>query len=221
VLAIVSHDLRNHLGVIGTGAHLLARKVLALPQRDELARPIQAIVRVTDSMLHLLGDLLDLGLLQAGKLSLDVRSVPLEPLLEEAAHGHELVADAKGIRLTTQFAVRDVMVLGDRDRILQVLANLLSNAIKFTPAGGSVVIHSEIQNADVQVAVIDTGPGIPDGEIDAIFEPYRSISRQGQGGAGLGLYIAKGIVHRHGGRMWVVSRVGKGTTFCFTLPRQQ
>ncbi len=219
VLAIVSHDLRNHLGVIGTGSRLLARKARGLPEAKELTKPIETIQRVTDSMQHLVGDLVDLASLQAGKLSLDLRPVAIDPLLDEAFHGHELIADAKGVRLTTHLAAHDVAVNADRDRILQALANLLGNAIKFTPSGGAVVIRSHSADNEVQVAVSDTGPGIPDAELDAIFEPYRSIQRQGQSGAGLGLYIAKGIVERHGGRLWVVSQVGEGSTFVFTLPR--
>jgi signal transduction histidine kinase len=112
-----------------------------------------------------------------------------------------------------------VTVLADRARILQVLSNLLSNAIKFTPPGGLVTVRSEARDGDVQIAVSDTGPGIPDGEIETIFEAYRSIQRQGQGGTGLGLSIARSIVQRHRGRMWVVSQVSEGTTFYFTLPR--
>jgi signal transduction histidine kinase len=218
VLAIVSHDLRNDLAVIGTGSHLLAEKARTL-HADQLDKPIQAIQRVTQSMQHLLGDLLDMASLQAGKFSFDVRRVPVEALLEEAAQGHELVANAKGLRLVTELATRDVTVLADRARILQVLSNLLSNAIKFTPPGGLVTVRSEARDGDVQIAVSDTGSGIPDGEIEMIFEAYRSIQRQGQGGTGLGLSIARGIVQRHRGRMWVVSQVSEGTTFYFTLPR--
>ena len=106
----------------------------------------------------------------------------------------------------------------DRRRILQVLGNLLGNAIKFGEAGDSVTLRAEVRDRDVVVGVSDTGPGIPADALHDIFDPYRTVAGQSQAGTGLGLYISRGIVERHGARLWVESDVGIGTTFYFTLP---
>ena len=108
----------------------------------------------------------------------------------------------------------------DRDRVLQVLGNLLGNAFKFCDPGDTVTLRAELREKDVLIAVGDTGPGISREELPTIFEAYRTIERPGKGGGtGLGLYITKGIVERHGGRIWVDSEAGTGSTFFFTLPR--
>jgi signal transduction histidine kinase len=99
------------------------------------------------------------------------------------------------------------------------LANLLGNAIKFCEAGDTIVLRAETRDGDLLVAVSDRGPGIPADERQRIFEPYRTIERDGKTGTGPGLYITKGTVERHGGHIWVESEVGAGTTFFFPLPR--
>lgn len=142
----------------------------------------------------------------------------------ELASGRELSGSraagaAKGVSLRGPAITEGVSVLADRRRLLQVMANVVGNAIKFTPAGGVITIGAEVHPAEVIVSVRDTGPGIPAEQRTEIFEPYRTIRREGTTGTGLGLYIAKGIVSRHGGRMWVESEVGGGSTFFFTLPR--
>ena len=109
-------------------------------------------------------------------------------------------------------------VLCDRERILQVLGNLVGNAIKFTPNGGTITVHAEPAEGHVLVSVADTGPGIPDEYVPHIFERYWKGKREGRSGTGLGLYIAKGIVDAHGGRIWLESKVGVGSTFFFTIP---
>ena len=129
---------------------------------------------------------------------------------------------AEAYRLLTPAERFDAAVMAfTRDRILQVLANLLGNAIKFCKAGDAVTLRAEARDKEVLVSVIDTGPGIPENELPNIFEAYRTFERAGDAtrGTGLGLYIAKGIVERHRGRLWVESEVGVGTTFSFTLPR--
>ncbi len=218
VLAIVSHDLRNQLGVVSMGATLLSRKASALDGAD-VQKPIETILRTATSMQHLLGDLLDMASIQAGRLSLERQPTEIKPILLESYERHEPMARAKGLRLGADVAVDGITVSCDRDRILQVLANLLGNALKFCAAGDTVTLEAEAREADVLTAVTDTGPGIPPDELLSIFEPYRTIRRQGKAGTGLGLYITKGIVERHGGRIWVESKVGAGTTFFFTLPR--
>ena len=220
VLAIVSHDLRNQLGVVSMGANLLSRKASAL-DGPELEKPIETIQRTANSMQHLVGDLLDMASIQAGRLSFERQPTKIRPILQESCEQLEPMARDKSLSLSADLAVDAIEVLCDRDRILQVLANLLGNAIKFCEAGDAVTLRAEARDGDVLIAVSDTGPGIPRDELQSIFEAYRTIERQGQGksGTGLGLYITKGIVQRHGGHIWVESELGVGTTFFFTLPR--
>lgn len=218
VLAIVSHDLRNQLGVVAMGANVLARKASALDSMD-IKKPIDTIQRTANSMEHLVGDLLDMASIQAGRLAFERQTVELKPILMESHESHEPIARAQELRLVSDLPVDGVNVLCDRDRILQVLANLLGNAIKFCEPGDTITLRAEARDGEVRIAVSDTGPGIPAEELGRIFEPYRTIEREGKGGTGLGLYITKGIVQRHGGRIWVESTVGAGTTFFFTLPR--
>jgi signal transduction histidine kinase len=176
--------------------------------------------RTAKSMQHLLGDLLDMASIQAGRLSIEQHAVDLGPMLVEACDSQQAMARAKGLVVLSEFAVDGLPVMCDRGRILQVLANLLGNAIKFCEAGDSVTCRAGVRDGEVLVAVSDTGPGIPAEQLESIFEPYRTVQpRDGASGTGLGLYITKGIVERHGGRMWVESEVGVGSTFFFTLLR--
>jgi signal transduction histidine kinase len=109
-------------------------------------------------------------------------------------------------------------VLADRDRVVQVLSNLLGNAHKFTPDGGAIGVRAEALDGEVGIHVRDSGVGIAAEHLPRIFDPYWTRPNNGQRGTGLGLAIARGIVQAHGGRIWVESRVGDGSTFSFTLP---
>lgn len=219
VLAVVSHDLRNQLGVVKMGTHLLARKLEATADKNEFHRPIDTIERTADSMQRLVTDLLDMAALQAGKLTVEPQPLVVADILEEACRSQQLIAAAKGVKLTVHSVAVDVRIMADRERLLQALANLLGNAIKFTDQGGSVTLRANAGDEDVTIAVDDTGTGIPTEHLDRIFDPYQSLQRTEQRGTGLGLYISKGIVVRHGGRLEVESTVGKGSTFMITLPR--
>jgi signal transduction histidine kinase len=219
VLAIVSHDLRNQLGVVKMGIHLLARKVETAAEKNELRKPIDTIDRTADSMQHLVTDLVDMAALQAGKLAVELQPLVVAEILEQVGHSHELIAAAKDVKLTVHPIAADVRVMADRERLLQVLANLLGNAIKFTNAGGSVTLRASAGDKDVTIAVVDTGTGIPAEHLDRIFDPYQSLQQTEQRGTGLGLYISKGIVLHHGGHLGVESTVGTGSTFTITLPR--
>jgi signal transduction histidine kinase len=219
ILAVVSHDLRNQLGVISMGAHLLGMSAGTLKNTDAIGRPVETIQRTASTMQHLVGDLLDMASIQAGQLSIEPEPVALKPLIIETCENHEAIAQAKGVRLRTSVPFDDVEILCDRRRILQVLENLVGNAIKFSEAGDAVTLHGEVQERTVLVAVTDTGPGIPSDARQSIFEPYRTMDGQARSGTGLGLYITRGIIERHGGQIWVKSEVGAGSTFFFTLPR--
>jgi two-component system, chemotaxis family, sensor kinase Cph1 len=139
-------------------------------------------------------------------------------LIHEAAQALEPLAAAHTLRLEVDLPSLLPSILGDRQRILQVLTNLVGNAIKFTEKGGQVRIEARRMDDAVCCSVADTGVGIPADQVDHVFERYWKGKAEGREGTGLGLYIAKGIVEAHGGRIWVESRVGQGSRFSFTVP---
>lgn len=216
ILAIVSHDLRNPLGAIQTSAQVLLRS----SPEPRAARQVATIQRAAARMDRLIGDLVDMASLQAGRLALELRPTAAAALVEDAIQLHEAVAQEKGVALRREPGAGpgDVTVLCDRERISQVFANLLGNALKFCRGGDSVTIAAAAEEREARFAVADTGPGIAPEDVDRVFLPYWSASRYARQGTGLGLHISKGIVEAHGGRIWVESRPGAGATFQFTLP---
>jgi signal transduction histidine kinase len=222
VLAVVSHDLRNQLGVLTTAARVLERHADAsgVAEGGDARKTIDRMQRTTAGMQRLVDDLLDMSSIQAGRLSLNRTAQALRPVLKEACESFQAVAHEKGVRLTIPPHVSDdIRVVCDCDRILQALGNLLGNAVKYCKAGDEVTLDAREDATDVVVSVRDTGPGIPADEVETIFDAYRTMERRGTTGTGLGLYITKRIVERHGGRLWVESQPGIGSTFSFTLPR--
>jgi len=219
MLAIVSHDLKNPLGAISLSATLLQREASASGSDDKKTRrQIETIQRSASRMEDLIADLLDVGSLQAGRLSIDPRATDPAELMREAVETSEPVARAKGIDLRMTETPRDVAVTADRRRMSQVFGNLIGNAIKFCGAGEQVSVSARVAGDDVVFEVADTGPGIQPDEVAHLFEPYWSAARHAKRGTGLGLFIAKGIVEAHRGRIWVESVPGKGSQFYFTLP---
>ncbi|WP_437571196.1 sensor histidine kinase [Sorangium sp. So ce542] len=218
LVAVVSHDLKSPLATIVMNTSLLRRKLPSSDEAADLRRPVERIQKSADRMNRLIRDLLDLARLEGGHIS--VQPVPhdvavllgdaLELLREEAAE--------KSLRLELGVELGVERALCDRERILQVIANLVGNAIKFTPAGGEVAVRAEPWGREVRVSVRDTGPGIPEDQRARIFERYWQAKETAHKGTGLGLSIAKALVEVHGGRIWVESKVGEGSTFFFTLP---
>jgi signal transduction histidine kinase len=217
VLAIVSHDLRNPLGAAKLAADMVMKRA---QQQSEplLAKQAQTIQRAAVRMERLIGDLLDMSSIHVGKLSIDRRPRAADGLLREAAEIHEPIAAEHGIEFTVERPVADLQVLCDRERILQVFSNLLGNSFKFCAAGARVTLRSQRDGDDIRFEVADTGPGIPPDEQRHIFEPYWSAERDGKKGTGLGLFITHGVIEAHGGKIWLQSEPGEGTTFFFTLP---
>ena len=215
ILAVVSHDLRDPLGTIDLANTLLLRNH-AVREDPHARRQIEVIHRGTQRAVRLVGDLLDVASIQAGKLSLQVAARELRPLLDETVEAYEPLAREKGVRLRWELGSEGTWVRCDGDRLRQVLANLMGNALRFTPAGGEIVVRADVEGGEARLSVADTGPGIVPEEREHIFDLYWK-SRRPEGGTGLGLFIARGIVESHGGQMWVESQPGQGSRFTFTL----
>lgn len=220
LLAIVAHDLRNPLAATITGATLLLNSDAA--SDATVRRRAEAILRAAGRMDRLISDLLDTANIHRGHLSMERRLQPLASIVTEAVDVHQPAAAEKGVHLTMQIDLGNAECLCDRDRILQVLANLIGNAIKFCRAGDSVGLRAGIVDGAALIEVADTGPGISANDLPRIFEPYWSSQRggtdSGERSTGLGLFISKGIVEGHGGRLSAQSTPGEGTAFRLTLP---
>ena len=222
-LSHVSHELRTPLTCIHQFVTILLDG-LAGNVSEEQREHLKTVLRSTQQLHTMIGDLLEASRAESGKVSLDKRCVPMDSLVRQAASMLQASAQAKHVGLEAAVDARIPMVYADPDRVLQVLTNLIDNAIKFTPADGSVLVRASLASSDpdfVYVSVTDTGRGIsPEAKL-LIFERLYQDTNVGDGsrkGLGLGLYIAKELVRLHGGRIWVESEPGHGCMFSFTLP---
>jgi PAS domain S-box-containing protein len=218
-LSVLSHELRTPLTPILGFTQLLQRGQVPA---DRLRLAIETIDRNARVQARLVEDLLDVSRILSGKLSVEVTSVDPAQMVETAAASARPAAEAKGLTLTVTVAPAVGPVLGDADRLRQVVDNLLANAIKFTPAGGRIDVALEREGEEARITVADTGAGIPAGFLPHIFERFRqadSTTTRAYGGLGLGLAIAQHLVERHGGRIAVESAgEGRGATFRVWLP---
>ena len=221
-LAAMSHELRTPLNaVIGFSEVLLERMFGDLnPKQEEYLHDIVSSGR---HLLSLINDILDLAKVEAGRMELELASFSLPDALDNALILIRERAARHGITVGCSVDVRIDRVTADERKFKQIVLNLLSNAIKFTPEGGRVDVTATPADGMVEVAVSDTGIGIAPEDQEAIFEEFRQVgndvSRKREG-TGLGLPLARKFVELHGGRIWVKSRVGAGSTFTFTLPLQ-
>jgi signal transduction histidine kinase len=218
-LASMSHELRTPLNaVIGFSEVLLERMFGDLNDRQE--EYLRDIWSSGKHLLELLNEILDLSKVEAGQMTLE----PTEFSLQEAlGHGLALVrerAARHGIRLGLEVAPEVGLVRADELRMKQVIVNLLSNAVKFTPDGGRVEVRARTEGSEVLVTVADTGTGVAAGDRERIFESFQQGGRRASTteGTGLGLTLSKRIVELHGGRIWVESELGVGSTFGFAIP---
>ena len=220
ILNIVSHDLRNPLANILMTAAMLGMQLQPTTEDNRfLLKQAGIIKRSAGRMNELIEDLLSLAKIDAGHLAPVKRSCPLDEVLDEVDETFRLLAEAKSIRFDVRRVDRPLQVDCDRGQILRVMSNLIGNAIKFTPEKGLIQISAQkMENNEVRFAVSDTGPGIARPDIPHVFDRYWQAKSTAHQGTGLGLSIAKAIVEAHGGRIWVESQLGKGSTFFFTLP---
>jgi signal transduction histidine kinase len=179
------------------------------------------IQRAAARMNRMIGDLLDLVSLRAGRLAIERRPCAPAELAREALEAAQSMATERGCALRAELEDALPEVSCDRGRVLQILSNLLGNAIKVTPAGGEIVLRVCRGGSELLFSVLDPGPGIAAEELPHLFERYRRGSEAGYKGTGLGLYISRGLVEAHRGRIWAESVPGRGSTFTFTLPLEQ
>ncbi|RYZ06092.1 MAG: HAMP domain-containing histidine kinase [Myxococcales bacterium] len=220
-MAMVSHDLRTLLGGIALSTALQMRHAKddeAGRQTVDAARKIQ---RSTARMNRLIGDLIDVTSIEAGRLSMELELRDVVALIRETVEAFQPAASTKGIALEVELAEGTVLARFDHGRILQVLANLLSNAMKFTREGGRISLRVAPAGSDVLFSVSDTGSGIPPDQLEAIFERFWQVKQHDRRGLGLGLFIARCVLDAHGGRVWAESELGRGSRFFFTLPAEK
>lgn len=220
-LGIVSHDLRNLLGGIVMSAELLSKRAPENEDGKQTLVTTTRIQRYAARMNRLIGDLVDVASIDAGKLAITPVPGDATTLIAEAVDTFQAAASEKGISLQTERVVGPLLAEFDHDRMLQVLVNLVANAIKFTPQGGSIRVRGECVGDELQFSISDTGPGIPTSMLAAIFERFWQVGKDDRRGLGLGLYISRCIVEAHGGRIWAESKLGEGTRVCFTLKKQR
>jgi PAS domain S-box-containing protein len=216
VLGIVAHDLRNPLNAILVQSQMLRRRGDEPERRSQ--RPVDAIRRNAARMNRLIEDLLDVTRLEADGLSIEPARVCAGAVVCEAVDNQLPTASSAALDVRLEIA-RDLPdVWADRERLLQVLENLIGNAIKFTESGGRIAVGAENLDGEDVFWVSDTGRGIAAEDLPHVFDRFWQARRSGRRGTGLGLPIVKGLVEAHGGRVWVESTPGCGSTFRFTIP---
>ena len=220
-LASMSHELRTPLNaVIGFSDVLLERMFGELNERQqEYVRDIRDSGR---HLLELINEILDLSKVEAGRMELEPSAVSLPAMLEYALAMVRERAARHGIDVSLEVAPEVGVIWADELKLKQVVLNLLSNAVKFTPDGGSVDVRAGVSGGEAQVVVRDTGVGIDAADHERIFEAFQRGGRESRSeGTGLGLTLSKRIVELHGGRIWMTSRPGAGSTFGFAVPVSQ
>lgn len=217
-VANVSHELRTPLASIKGYSETLLDG--GMDDKGTLKEFLRVIDRHATRMARLIDDLLVLSRLESHQMTIVSAPVDLGELIHATMKGFEKQARDKGIVIVSTLPDGLPKVLGDRDRLEQVMVNLLDNAIKYTPSGGRVSVTAEKTNGAVRVDVRDTGIGIPAGDIPRIFERFYRVDKARSrelGGTGLGLAIVKHIIQGHNGKMHVESSPGKGSTFSFSI----
>jgi signal transduction histidine kinase len=221
-IANVSHDLKTPLTSIQGFARALQDGTAQT--EEELSQAADVIESESERMHRLIQALLTLTKMDAGMAEFDMRPMDVTPLLQAAKHNFTPRAEAMGIQFTTAFTDLPVRIMGDPDRLMQVLDNLLDNALKFTEAGGRVTLTSRAIGGELQIHVMDTGQGISPEEQKRIFERFYQVDKARPGGEvrgyGLGLSISQQIVNAHGGTLSVTSQPGEGSHFVVKIPLQ-
>jgi signal transduction histidine kinase len=218
-LATMSHELRTPLNAIIGFSEVLREQMFGTLNEQQLAY-VDDVLAAGRHLLSLINDVLDLAKIEAGRMELDLGPVSIPEILKSGMTMHGERASRTRIALGLRVEPDDIVVTADARRLRQVVFNLLSNAINFTPPEGRIDLSAELRDGVVEVAVADTGPGIPADDLDRIFEEFDQGSEAARraDGTGLGLPLSRRFVELHGGRLWAESVVGRGSTFRFTVP---
>lgn len=215
MLDMVTHDLRNPLHAIVMSTATMLQVPLTDNQR---AQVIAVMQRSAQSMERLIRDLLDVTRIELGKFVVEHMRLEVHSLLDATRELFEPAAREREISFTCEASPGIPAVIGDRDRLMQVLSNLVGNALKLTPRRGRVSLRARLIDGHVEISVEDTGPGIAPDNLPHLFDRFRQANRTSGDRTGLALAIAKGIVEAHRGRIWAESVPGHGATFYFTVP---
>ena len=228
-VSLASHELRTPLTVINGYLSLLLSGDLGSLDKEQTRSSFLAVLNKvkheTERLTSLVGDLLNVSRIEEGRLKLSFRKVPIVETIDEVISEFKPMAAIKGVRVKVLHNIskrEDILyVMADKDKLKQVFVNLLDNAVKFTESGGEIITEYSVENGQIFIQIKDTGIGIPPNMLPRIFEKFQqaggSFLKENKG-TGLGLFIVKSLVESHKGRIWVDSKVGKGTTFSFTLP---
>jgi signal transduction histidine kinase len=214
VLGVVAHDLRNPLNVVSMTTQLFLD---IEPSGERRVKLLHSMRRAAGQMNRLITDLLEVVRLESGRLGLHLHVVPAADILAQTKEMFEYTAAEHGVAVEIGRVDPALCICADTERVLQVLGNLAGNALKFAGRGGRVRLDVVGAGKHAVFSVADNGPGIPPEEVGRLFDRFWQ-ARTDRRGVGLGLTIARGIVEAHGGRIWVESRVGEGSTFSFTVP---
>jgi light-regulated signal transduction histidine kinase (bacteriophytochrome) len=217
-MAVISHDLRDPLSSLNLNV-LLLKKLLSAEGRTATATAVGSMERAVTQMAGLVKALLDLSALEAGQLTLQLREFDAVDVIRDCVDVLTPIAADKSIGLHVHVPAAPVTIRADRHHLLQVCSNLLGNAIKYTHEGGRVDMRLADSRAAARFEVQDNGPGIPSADLPHVFDRFYRAATAKTRGVGLGLAIAKGVVQAHGGELSVRSEPGKGSTFCFEIPK--
>jgi signal transduction histidine kinase len=216
----VSHELRTPLNaIIGFSEVMLERLFGEVNEKQE--EYLNDILSSGRHLLSLINDILDLAKIEAGRMELEVSAFDVPQAIDNTLVLVRERALRRGIALERSLDPRVGEISGDERKIKQVLLNLLSNAVKFTPEGGRVEVRAVTADGTVEISVADTGVGIAAEDHEAVFEEFRQVGTdyaRKHEGTGLGLALARRFVELHGGRIWVKSQLGHGSTFTFAIP---
>jgi signal transduction histidine kinase len=215
----MSHELRTPLNAVIGFSEVLAEKMFG-DINEKQAEYLQDILESGRHLLSLISDILDLSKIEAGRMELEAADFDLPSAIDNALILVRERATRRGITLGRTIDARLGVIHGDERKVKQVLLNLLSNALKFTPDGGRIAVRAALHEGRAEVSVADTGVGIAPEDQEAVFEEFRQVGTADKKveGTGLGLALSQKFVQLHGGRIWVESELGRGSTFTFTLP---
>ncbi len=217
--SLMSHELRTPLTSIKEGTNLLLEGVCG-EDKEKKRKLLSIIAEESDRLITLVNDILSLSKMESGMLTYCFAKTSIEPLIDKVITEIEPLALAKNIKFEKKFCVGSLLINIDSKMILQALRNLLSNSVKFTSDGGIVSIFTRFTCKGMEVSISDTGVGIPEENLDTIFDKFKQLNLNSNKikGTGLGLSIVKHIIKAHGGKIWAKSKIGQGSTFTFVLP---